>query len=44
MTRKAAGLVILAVLACLLPHQLNVYWIHVADVAVIYGILALVLL
>jgi branched-chain amino acid transport system permease protein len=40
-TRKAAGLVLLAVLACLLPHQLNVYWIHVADVAVIYGILAL---
>ncbi|HEY5200126.1 MAG TPA: branched-chain amino acid ABC transporter ATP-binding protein/permease [Acidothermaceae bacterium] len=41
MTRKAAGLVLLAVLACLLPHQLNIYWIHVADVAVIYGILAL---
>jgi len=40
-TRKAAGLVLLAVLACLLPHQLNLYWIHVADVAVIYGILAL---
>ena len=40
-TRKAAGLVLIAVLACLLPHQLNVYWVHVADVAVIYGILAL---
>jgi branched-chain amino acid transport system permease protein len=31
---------VLAVLAWLLPYQLNVYWISVADIAILYALLA----
>jgi branched-chain amino acid transport system permease protein len=37
---RAAGLAVLAVLAWLLPYQLNVYWISVADIAILYALLA----
>ena len=41
MIAKAGGLLALVVFALVLPYHLNLYWIHVTDVAVIYGILAL---
>lgn len=37
---RAGGLVLLAVLAWLLPYQLNVYWISVADIAILFALLA----
>jgi branched-chain amino acid transport system permease protein len=37
---RAGGLVLLAVLAWLLPYQLNVYWISVADVAILFALLS----
>jgi len=37
---RAGGLAVLAVLAWLLPYQLNVYWISVADTAILYALLA----
>ena len=37
---RAGGLSVLAVAAWLLPYQLNVYWISVADVAILFALLA----
>ena len=37
---RAAGLAVLAVAAWLLPYQLNVYWVSVADVAILFALLA----
>jgi branched-chain amino acid transport system ATP-binding protein/branched-chain amino acid transport system permease protein len=37
---RAGGLVLLAVLAWLLPYQLNVYWISVADIAILFALLS----
>jgi branched-chain amino acid transport system permease protein len=37
---RAAGLAVLVVLAWLLPYQLNVYWISVADTAILFALLA----
>jgi branched-chain amino acid transport system permease protein len=37
---RAGGLAVLAVLAWLLPYQLNPYWISVADIAILYALLA----
>jgi len=37
---RLAGLVLLAVAAWLLPYQLNVYWISVADTALLFALLA----
>jgi branched-chain amino acid transport system permease protein len=37
---RLGGLTVLAVLAWLLPYQLNVYWISVADIAILYALLA----
>jgi branched-chain amino acid transport system permease protein len=37
---QAGGLAVLAVAAWLLPYQLNVYWISVADVAILFALLA----
>ena len=37
---RAGGLAVLAVAAWLLPYQLNVYWISVADVAILFALLA----
>ncbi|MGH8890780.1 MAG: ABC transporter permease subunit, partial [Acidothermaceae bacterium] len=41
MIAKACGLLALVVFALVLPYHVNLYWIHVTDVAIIYGILAL---
>jgi branched-chain amino acid transport system permease protein len=38
---RAGGLAVLAVLAWLLPYQLNVYWISVADTAILFALLAI---
>ena len=38
--RAGGPFVLLAVLAWLLPYQLNVYWISVADVAILFALLA----
>ncbi len=37
---RAGGLAVLAVTAWLLPYQLNVYWISVADIAILFALLA----
>ena len=37
---RAAGLSVLAVLAWLLPYRLNIYWISVADTAILFALLA----
>ena len=37
---RAAGLAVLAVLAWLLPYRLNIYWISVADTAILFALLA----
>jgi branched-chain amino acid transport system permease protein len=37
---RASGLALLAVLAWLLPYQLNVYWISVADIAILFALLS----
>ncbi|MGD0241217.1 MAG: branched-chain amino acid ABC transporter ATP-binding protein/permease [Streptosporangiaceae bacterium] len=37
---RLAGLVLLAVVAWLLPYRLNVYWISVADTALLFALLA----
>jgi branched-chain amino acid transport system permease protein len=37
---RTAGLAVLLVLAYLLPYQLNVYWISVADTAILFALLA----
>ena len=39
--RRAGGLVVLAVVAWLLPYQLNIYWISVADTALLFALLAI---
>jgi branched-chain amino acid transport system permease protein len=38
---RLGGLVVLAVLAWLLPYQLNIYWISVADTALLFALLAI---
>jgi branched-chain amino acid transport system permease protein len=38
---RAAGLVVLAVVAWLLPYRLNIYWISVADTALLFALLAI---
>jgi branched-chain amino acid transport system permease protein len=38
---RLAGLALLAVLLWLLPYQLNVYWISVADTALLFALLAI---
>ncbi|MGH3246640.1 MAG: ABC transporter permease subunit, partial [Trebonia sp.] len=38
---RAGGLALLAVLAWLLPYQLNIYWISVADTAILFALLAI---
>jgi branched-chain amino acid transport system permease protein len=38
--RRLAGLAVLAILAWLLPYHLNVYWISVADTALLFALLA----
>jgi branched-chain amino acid transport system ATP-binding protein/branched-chain amino acid transport system permease protein len=38
---RAGGLVVLAVVAWLLPYQLNIYWISVADTALLFALLAI---
>ena len=38
--RRLPGLLLLAVVAWLLPYQLNVYWISVADTALLFALLA----
>ena len=38
---RLAGLTLLAVLLWLLPYQLNVYWISVADTALLFALLAI---
>ena len=35
---RAGGFVLLALLAWLLPYQLNSYWISVADIAILYAL------
>jgi len=37
---RAGGLAVLAAAAWLLPYQLNIYWISVADVAILFALLA----
>ncbi len=37
---RAGGLVVLAVAAWLLPYRLNIYWISVADTAILFALLA----
>jgi branched-chain amino acid transport system permease protein len=37
---RLGGLAVLAVVAWLLPYQLNVYWISVADIAILFALLA----
>jgi branched-chain amino acid transport system ATP-binding protein/branched-chain amino acid transport system permease protein len=38
---RVGGLVVLAVVAWLLPYQLNIYWISVADTALLFALLAI---
>jgi len=38
---RAGGLAVLLVLAWLLPYQLNIYWISVADTAILFALLAI---
>ena len=38
---RAGGLVVLAVAAWLLPYRLNIYWISVADTALLFALLAI---
>ena len=38
---RLGGLVVLAVVAWLLPYQLNIYWISVADTALLFALLAI---
>jgi branched-chain amino acid transport system permease protein len=38
---RAGGLVLLAVAAWLLPYRLNIYWISVADTALLFALLAI---
>ncbi len=38
---RAAGLTVLAVAAWLLPYRLNIYWISVADIALLFALLAI---
>jgi branched-chain amino acid transport system permease protein len=38
---RAGGLIVLAVVAWLLPYQLNIYWISVADTALLFALLAI---
>ncbi|MGH3294512.1 MAG: hypothetical protein ACRDP7_22190, partial [Trebonia sp.] len=38
---RGGGLVVLAVVAWLLPYQLNIYWISVADIALLFALLAI---
>ena len=38
---RAGGLAVLAVAAWLLPYQLNIYWISVADIALLFALLAI---
>jgi branched-chain amino acid transport system permease protein len=40
-TRRMAGLVLLAVVAWLVPYRLNSYWISVADIAMLFALLAI---
>ena len=37
---RAGGLAVLLVIAYLLPYQLNIYWISVADTAILFALLA----
>jgi branched-chain amino acid transport system ATP-binding protein/branched-chain amino acid transport system permease protein len=37
---RAGGLIVLAVVAWLLPYRLNIYWISVADTAILFALLA----
>jgi branched-chain amino acid transport system ATP-binding protein/branched-chain amino acid transport system permease protein len=37
---RATGLAVLAVFAWLLPYRLNIYWISVADTAILFALLA----
>jgi branched-chain amino acid transport system ATP-binding protein/branched-chain amino acid transport system permease protein len=37
---RAGGIVVVLVLAYLLPYQLNIYWISVADTAILFALLA----
>ncbi len=39
--RRAAGLVLLAAAALLVPYRLNSYWISVADIAILFALLAI---
>jgi branched-chain amino acid transport system permease protein len=38
---RAGGLAVLAVAAWLVPYQLNIYWISVADIALLFALLAI---
>jgi len=38
---RAGGLAVLLVIAYLLPYQLNIYWISVADTALLFALLAI---
>ena len=38
---RAGGLAVLLVIAYLLPYQLNIYWISVADIALLFALLAI---
>jgi branched-chain amino acid transport system permease protein len=38
---RAAGLVLLAAVAWLVPYRLNSYWISVADIAILFALLAI---
>jgi branched-chain amino acid transport system permease protein len=40
-TRRVSGLVLLAVVAWLVPYRLNSYWISVADIAMLFAVLAI---
>lgn len=39
--RRVGGLVVLAVIAWVLPYQLNIYWISIADTALLFALLAI---
>jgi branched-chain amino acid transport system permease protein len=39
--KRVAGLVLLAVVAWLVPYRLNSYWISVADIAILFALLAI---
>jgi branched-chain amino acid transport system permease protein len=40
-SRRAGGVIALAVVAWLLPYRLNIYWISVADTALLFALLAI---